>query len=272
MNIDTLTKDGFVSIEYPTTLREHVEAAMDSWKGFCDLPQKNKQALLNGDRLNDFGYMRRADKSARADNKELFHVSKKDVPQLRECAEHVTDERAVAFIDAIDTLITESAPLIQNFANEVERRYGLAGFEDDVMRAKDRWTFRYLHYLGGNDVLAHPHADRGGFTLHLYETHPGGEYFGFDRTWQPWPVSAERTIIFPSMELQYRSENALKALWHRVLANGSPVDQTRYAMVAFIDFAHDFRYNDRKQRLQDFEPGFNYDLPFSDFQRFFVKR
>ena len=271
MNVASLEEEGFVAVDYPETLRGKVEQAMRSWQGFCGLPDETKRLLSGGDRLKDFGYMRRTDAGPHADDKELFHVVSRNHTELRARCETIANPRATEFVDAVDALIGASAPLIQEFARDTERTYGLAGFEERVMTSQNNWTFRYLHYFGG-ETLSNAHADRGGLTLHLYESDAGGEYFGFDGAWHPWPVSDRRTIIFPSMVLQHLSQGRLKALWHRVVPTETTKANGRYAMVAFIDFTHDFRYDDARKRLQDFPEGFNYAMEWSEFNGLFVPR
>lgn len=271
MNVEQLQTDGFVSVEYPEQLRMCVKHAMRSWQNFCSLPTDKKEQLSGGDRLRDFGYMFRKDTGPRTDQKEIFHVVRNRIAELREKGEGISDKRAVNFINAIDALIGASAPLVQKFARAVARTYGLADFETDVMNSQDNWTFRYIHYFGG-ETLAHAHADRGGFTLHLHESDAGGEYFGFDNKWHPWPVTDTQTIIFPSMVLQHYSAGALKALWHRVQPTPKTAAHGRYSMVAFIDFAHVLRYNDAAKNLKDFNPGFNYRMPWNEFDALFVPR
>lgn len=269
MRIETLDTKGFVSLEYPRPLREAMERAMGSWRRFCTLPLEQKRLLSGGDRLNDFGYMKREDGGPRADDKELFHALRSKYDELLPKAQLIGDSRATDFIQAVDVMLDRMKPVIQNFARAVELRYGLAGFEAEVMRTQDFWTFRYLRYPKGKPVLANAHADRGGFTFHLGESEGGGEYFSFDRAWQPWPVSERETIIFPSMALQHRSKGALKALWHRVVPTESSASE-RYSMVTFVDFKGSHRFNDARWNMKDFEPGFNYDIPFDEFSKLFV--
>jgi len=271
VDVTTLRTAGFVSFEYPQGLRTAVQTALESWQLFCTLPLEQKRLLSGGDRVHDFGFMCRNDKGPVADRKELFHALRANFPQLLPKAAKVCDPRATAFIRAVDTLLEATAPTVRAFAASVEEAYGLVGFTKLVMESQPHWTFRYLHYPKGSAVLAHPHADRGGFTFHLAETEGGGEYYSFDKQWLPWPVSAERTIIFPSMELQHYSNGAMKALWHRVL----PVEHStnaRYAMVVFIDFQGLYRFDDSTHRVQNFAPGFNYHLPFKEFAGLFVPR
>ena len=269
--IGEMDSRGYVSVTYPHELRACVLNAMDSWKAFCTLSDEAKRVFSGGDRVKDFGYMRRFENGPRSDNKELFHVSRKTIPALREQTSAFSDQRAIAFINAIDALLQESAPLIHRFADAMEKQYHLEAFAEHVMSSQDNWTFRYLHYFGGN-VLAHAHVDRGGFTLHLNESDEGGEYFDRDGAWQPLPISSDQTIIFPGMELQHRAQSAVRALWHRVQSTQQTEAHGRYSMVAFIDFGHDYRVDGDTYRMQDMEPGFNYSLSDAEFQKFFVQR
>ncbi len=271
MDVRSLQSDGFVSIEYPRALRAAVRKAMHSWQKFCTLPTEQKRLLSGGDRVKDFGYMRREDTGPTADEKELFHSVRAYFPLLLPRAAQIGDRRATEFIAAIDTLTAQMSQLVKTFAHEVERAYGLTGFEQEVLSSIDLWTFRYLRYPKHKPVLANAHADRGGFTFHLGETEGGGEYYDFNRVWRPWPVGDTRTIIFPSMGLQYRSKNKLKALWHRVVPVESP-ESERFSMVAFIDFQQSHRFDDSHYRMQDFKPGFNYHWPFDLFSKLFVPR
>ncbi len=266
MDISDLKKHGYVRVRYPRDLRTSVVQAMASWQTFCTLPDEVKRAFSGGDRTNDFGYMRREDKVGTADDKELFHVLRSDLPELARRADEVHDKRAVEFIYAVDELVRMAEPVILAFAQETERHYGLKGFAESVLKNRDQWVFRYLHYMGG-ETLAHAHPDRAGATLHLCESTGGGEYLNFDKKWRPWPLSVDETIIFPSMVLQHLSHGVLKALYHRVTATAESRRSGRFAMVAFVYFQHTHAYNG--PRLQDFEEGFNYDMPFEEFQKLF---
>lgn len=273
MQIGTLGTLGLVTLEYPPSLRLWVNEAMRSWRSFCALPAEEKEKFSHGDRLRDIGYKLRKDDGPRADSKEFFHSSLNTFGTLLETALQSKDVRVAEFVNAVSALLHHSDPLIREFAAAVEQKWNLHGFEAEVMQSQRNWTFRYLHYLpGSNTTLAHAHTDRGGFTLHLHESHPGGEYLGFDSKWRPFPLNENETVIFPSMGLQYRSKGALKALCHRVRAIPETAKEGRYSMVAFIDFAMDRRFNDARFRLQDFEPGFNYSMPTAEFESLFVPR
>ncbi len=271
MNVQSLDNLGYVAVNYPQSLRPHVQKAMESWIRFCDLPLAEKQKLSGGDRIHDYGYMNRNDSGHKADRKELFHLMRKWEPALLRQAERVTDRRAVEFVRTADALIGAMEPLIMDFAKSVEERYAMPGFVSEVHTSSALWTFRFLHYFGG-DILANAHADRLGFTLHLDESAGGGEYLGFDRKWKPWPITSDQTIIFPSIGLQHRSGGQMKALWHRVVPIEGTREKGRYAMVAFIDFPQEREWDKvRFPRVQNFPEGFNYDMSFAELDAMFTK-
>jgi isopenicillin N synthase-like dioxygenase len=272
MNITRLERDGFVSVEYPLTLRAVVREAVRSWRDFCSLTFEEKRHFSGGDRVQDFGYMLRKDHGPRADQKEHFHVKLANMPALRAREVTFPNKKSLAFISASHALLKQIGPMVEEFAYHVARTYHLAGLVPEVMKSQDEWTFRYLHYFpsSGNGTLAHQHADRGGFTLHLDESHGGSEYLDKQYDWQALPLTHDSTVIFPSMGLQYRSQCALKALWHRVVSTEKTHDGGRYSMVAFIDFNRDAKFNDAQYRMQNFAAGFNYSMSMSELQKLFV--
>ena len=258
MDTKPLRTQGFVKINYPSALRAVVSEAMASWQEFCSLSDGRKRSFSgSNDRVKDFGYMRRQDKVGKADDKELFEVQRHQLLELAKRAKEIGNEKAVTFIHAVGRHVAETVSLVQTFAAAVEREYDLKGFEKDVMASIDRWTFRYIHYFPGEN-FAHAHADRGGFTLHLFETAAGGEYLSFDGEWLPFPVSDAETIIFPSLILQERSNGELAGLWHRVNSTKETQLTGRFSMVLFVDFVNPRKWNDSKYRVQNLEPGFNY--------------
>jgi isopenicillin N synthase-like dioxygenase len=270
MNIETLDSLGYISVAYPPLLRVRVQQAMESWKAFCSLPQEEKKKLSGGERHKDFGYMLRQDSGPRADRKELAHVKLGDFDELLLRASKLDDNRATAFIHSTELLLEAIGPFIDTFAERVEAKYGLTGFAQEVSKSRASWTFRYLHYFPTENVgkeISYAHADRGGFTFHLDESHTGAEYLGFDRKWHALPVSMGETVIFPSMGLQYRSGSKLKALCHRVRATPHAAAGGRYSMVGFIDFGTKMPV---AERTQDFPPGFNYKMPAEEFEALFA--
>lgn len=274
MEPKSLKADGFAEVKYINGLRNRVQCVVAAWERFCTLPPEEKEYLSIGGRTLDIGYKKRTDKGERTDTKELFHVTKNQVPALRDLVGPKTSTSATSFMAAIDILLLELQPLVMSFARNVEEEYSLPGFSSKVSRTRNNWTFRFLHYFPGAEgsVLAHPHIDRGGMTLHLYESETGGEYLGRDTVWRPWILSDKQTIIFPSMDLQYESKGALKALCHRVASIPETARNGRYALIAFIDFEMTHRYEDQGRRLQEYEPGFNYGMSHEEFAKFYVPR
>ncbi len=273
MNVASLITEGYVSLRYPKELRVLVEEAMAAWNRFCELPYDEKAKLSGGDRVLDHGYMLRKDDGPKSDDKELFHLIKRNMPALRAQADTVTDRAAVRFVHAVDVLIDAVMPHVVHFGRDVERVYGISGFERDVAESSRDWTFRFLNYRPGKPIMAAEHVDRGGFTLHLYESAQGGQYFGRDRQWHDWPVDHDHTIIFPSMTMQHRSQCLLKGLCHRVVATEETIRTGRQSMVAFIDFDHSHIFNKFSGiRMQDFAPGALSDMPFSEFDKLFIPR
>ena len=256
MNIETMSRDGFVSVTYPYELRTCVRYAVESWQSFCKLlPEEKRQCGKIGiHRDVDYGYMRREE----GDSKELFHVSLASINEFMKRACQINNPRAIEFIRYTDVLMHQIQAFILDFSRSVEFRYGVAGFADDVLAKRDAWTLRYLHYFGG-EMLAEEHVDRMGFTLHLYESHDGGEYLDFNMAWKPFPINEKETIIFPGVGLQYRSGD-LRALWHRV--KGTEVTKAcgRYALVLFVEFENGFECQNVKKQFQNPSPGFNYTL------------
>ncbi|HEX4103997.1 MAG TPA: 2OG-Fe(II) oxygenase family protein, partial [Candidatus Paceibacterota bacterium] len=208
------------------------------------------------------------------DLKENFHVTLRETKRLVTLSKNVAVPQATRFIDEADRLIDLAAPVIQEFARGLSKALSLPTFESEVMEGQQSWIFRYIHYFGGRSVgdqTATPHADKSGFTLHLFESGPGLEYLDLSKQWQPMPVSDGQTAIISGMQLQFASGNATKALCHRVVATDESADSGRYSIVCFVPLAKTKAYNKNGiGRLQEFSPGFNYDMPFGEFQKLFV--
>ena len=135
------------------------------------------------------------------------------------------------------------------------------------------WFLRFIHYFGGrreDDEIATSHADKCGFTLHLMESDPGLQFLDFQNKWNDVPVSTGETVIIPGMRLQYRSKNELKALYHRVVATPETAEAGRFSMVLFVHLCRTPEYDKKRAgRLQEFPPGFNYEMPFEEFSKLF---
>lgn len=274
-NIGELETRGFVNVPYPSALRESVLQAMHKWEKFCTLPGDAKQQIgysADGN-VSGVGYELKLEKGATNDLKEDFHIRATEVELLRGEADKVGSV-AQEFIEAGLTLTELIAPTVGLFAETVEKQFGLKDFSRDTKEKQPRALLRFLHYFGDREVgeeLAVPHADKGGFTLHLYESHPGLEHLTHEGQWAPMTFTEGETAIIPAMRLQLRSKNRLKATCHRVVATHETAKPGRFSAVCFMDFAGTPYYDKmRCGRLQDRAPGFNYAMPYEEFSKLFV--
>lgn len=276
MIIESLEKNGFLYVPYPEDLRKGVEDAMEAWKAFCALPSEDKLRFgYDGDvKTSGNGYELKLDVSA-GDLKEDAHMRLAVREDLLERAHRVDSMVAPAFVEKALAVNELMRSILEEFSAAVESSLGLSGFKDDVMEYQPRWLIRFLHYFGDRkpgDEIASPHVDKGGFTLHLYESHPGVEYLSYEtREWTSLPLSHSDTVIIPGMGLQNRSKGKLRALCHRVVATEDTATTGRFSAVCFFNFKN-VRFYDKSTfgRLQSQEPGAFYDMSFEKFDGFFI--
>jgi isopenicillin N synthase-like dioxygenase len=275
MNLQTLETAGFVRIPYPPALRAGVLEAVEAWKQFCLLPNGAKQLVTySGDmNVSGVGYELKLEAGGTNDLKEDFHLRVSERHLIEEDVRKAGPE-AVEFMEKALALAPLMRPVIFGFAEAVEREYGMEGFLADTRDRMPRALIRFLHYFGGRqpgECLATPHVDKGGFTLHLHESHPGLQHLSFENErWEPMDFGEGETAIIPAMRMQYRSGSRLKATCHRVVANEETARTGRYSAVCFMDFANTPYYDKaRLGRLQDQPAGFNYRMPFEEFSQLF---
>lgn len=275
MDIRELETRGFVRAPYPADLRAAVAEAVSAWQAFCALPEDIKKRIRYSGDLNvsGVGYELKLERGEFNDLKEDFHIRQTERDFLAGEAAKVglVAERFLASVEALSSYID---PLVSSFAERVEDAVGLDGFAADTREKMPRALFRFLHYFGDRapgELLAVPHVDKGGFTLHLHESHPGLEHLTYDGVWEPMDFSTGETAIIPAMRMQYRSENRLKATCHRVVANEETARIGRFSAVCFMDFSHTPFYDKAKHgRLQNMPAGFNYRMPFAEFAKLFT--
>lgn len=269
MQLRTLQTRGFVTYPYPADLRQAVRLAVSSWRSFCDLPPSAKQQFSYSNSSAGVGYEYKDGGGKSVDRKENFDITRASLaePGIDGVAEH--------FIKHATTLVQEVKPLILNFARQCEEVFGLEDFVREVEASEDLFFIRFIHYFGDREVgqeTASAHADQCGFTLHLFESAPGLQYLSHDGQWSDMPVSEGETVIIPAMQLQLRSQGALKALCHRVVATEATNVTGRYSAVCFVQLNNTPVYDKEKHgRLQEKAPGFNYTLPHAEFAELFKK-
>ena len=275
LSVAELERKGLARISYPVELRSGVERAVESWKSFCDQPEAVRSLFpYNSGSGMGVGYELKKTQGSSLDLKEDFHFTTGSKKWIDQTAESIGNETISRFVKDAEGLASLIEPLVLDFAAQVEREFGLEKFAKEVRTSKDMWFIRFLHYFGDRkegDEIATAHADKSGFTLHLYESDPGLQYLDFDKKWQEMPVSSGETAIIPGMRLQYRSKNQLKATYHRVVATEKTAKQGRFSVVCFIHLKDTPQYDKQHAgRLQEFQPGFNYDMPFEEFSKLFI--
>lgn len=273
VSMDEMRDLGLVNVNYPAELREAVSKAVASWKGFCNLSREDKCsfAFLEDSHGDGAGYELKEEKGSKKDLKENFHVTLFQYDRLAEIA----NNRTFPFLHDAKTLLDGIEPLILNFARSIEKEFEVSGLLEEVKLSKPYWILRYLHYFcdqpEGSEIAA-PHADKGGFTLHLYESGDGLQYYSIQtRSWNPMPVDENQTVIIPAIQLQLRSEGNLKALYHRVVATEETAKKGRFSMVCFITLENTPTYNKKAYgNMQTHEVGFNYEIPHNEFLQLFI--
>ena len=274
-SIENFGSQGLVSVEYPKALRQAVEESVELWKKFCDLPESVRaQFPYNSGEGMRVGYELKKTQGATLDIKEDFHFTRGAKQWLIEQSKKLNDPTIVEFVASLNRLVELMNSTVAEFAQAVERVYEMPGFTQEISENSDQWFMRFLHYFGGaqpGEEIAKAHADKSGFTFHLYESDPGLEYLDRKHHWQDMPVSAGETVIIPGMRGQYCAQGKLKATWHRVVATSQTAKHGRFSAVAFIHPSFQTpQYNKAGMgRLQEFEPGFNYEMPFEEFAKLF---
>lgn len=267
-----IIETGMCRIQYPAHIRSEVLKAIEIWKKFCALPESKRISFPYFDGV---GYELKNKAGATLDRKEDLHVTLAQFDELENAAKEVGPE-AIALVHASKLLIDAIAPLVAEFAFAIESGFSLPGFSEEVIgESQKQWWLRYLHYFGDRkigDEIATSHVDKSGFTLHLFESDEGLQFLDIKtRSWVNAPVMIENTIIFPGMRTQFRSEGNIKALCHRVIATDKTAITGRFSMVCFIPLTKTKAYNKAAAgRLQEMQPGFNYDMPVEDFAKLFA--
>lgn len=273
--IRNLQTKGQVTVSYPAAIRRVVERAVVSWKNFCFLPVKAKQAFPYSNSGAGVGYELKLGTGPKADRKENFDVALIGKQWLGHQLEHNQSSIISEFVKDAVMLVESVRPLILDFARQVEESFHLEGFAEEIKESEEAFFIRFIHYFGDREVgeeIAVAHTDQSGFTLHLFESAPGLQCLTFGGDWVEMAVSTGETVIIPAMQLQLRSGGELKALCHRVVATPETAPIGRYAAVCFVQLKKNPKYDkERWGRLQEKIPGFNYSLSMEELQNLFKK-
>ena len=271
--IEQLQNHRYVNIPYPEELRAHIEAADAAWKQFCTLEEETKLQLGFG---NQGGYELKSHDDHH-DAKELLHFSLGAAPQFMSYAESLTPEAKTAIVTLVNEstqVIEKSRTIIEQFLTDIENHTGQDNLTAASLDAVDEWVIRFLHYFPVTkevEATAAPHCDIGGFTLHLFQDYPGLEYYDGE-TWHPVDLAEDRTSILPGMGMQHRTKSKIDATCHRVVPTKESQETGRYSAVLFCVWPDGGRWNKEEfGGMSNQAPGFNYNLPFSDLDAFFIE-
>jgi isopenicillin N synthase-like dioxygenase len=272
-DIMKLGTEGLCTVEYPENLKIAVGAAMARWQEVCTLPEEVRICFpYNANKGMGVGYELKKTPGSTLDLKEDFHYTRRAQAWLAEQARKIGNPDIIDFVASLAELDKIMAPFVQSFADELESAYGLPGFADEIQGGE--WFIRFLHYFDGaqlGEEIAKAHADKSGFTLHLFESAPGLQYLDRSFVWRDVEMGEGKTVIIPGMRGQRGSEGKLKATFHRVVATLDTAQTGRFSAVAFIhpDVRVPQYDKDGAGRLQEMKPGFNYEMLFEEFKRFF---
>ncbi|MEI8062019.1 MAG: 2OG-Fe(II) oxygenase family protein [bacterium] len=273
-DIKKLKTEGAVTIPYPADLREAVEKSIGLWKKFTALPTGVKKNLPYSNNADGVGYELKDGSGPKGDRKENFDIATGGEEWLKENLGKIESPVAREFVTHVTSLVKVMKPTILQFARDVEAEFGLEGFEKEVEESEPGFFVRFIHYFGDREVgeeTATSHVDQSGFTLHLFESAPGFQCLSYDGKWIDVPISCgDQTVLINSMQMQLRSKGELKALCHRVVATPETAREGRYSAVCFVQLKGTRKYDKTKSgRLQEKNPGFNYEMPIEEFAGMF---
>lgn len=279
MNIQDLATKGYVAMDYPADIRDKVVAAASLAEQFFALPSEIKDAIPYTNMSAGIGYECKDGSGNKGDRKENFDVTLGGVSWLEQYVDQIDNKIVRDFITSAVELVQVVAPVITDFSDKAESYYGITGLGDKVRQSTDSIFIRFNYYPADRQIgeeTGAAHLDQSGLTLHLFESHDGCQCLPVgENDWQPMPVSAGQTVIFPDMQLQLLSNNGLRALWHRVVATEKTIAEPRLSAVCFVRIADTLVYDKETHgRLQEKPIGFNYpggqsgDLP--EFKKLFV--
>lgn len=268
----SLIHDGVDMLDYSVRIRSNVARAATAWQDFTTLDQRTKEQFTATSLQSGTGYEKKGSGEREShDIKENFDITRASLSDLAMTSH--TNPIASHFISAAGELFDDLERLITAEGKRIEKEYAVVGFAKEAATSASSAFVRFLYYppVPTGTVIGEPHVDHSGFTFHLYESTDGCERLALDtRKWQPMPVSTEQAALFASMQTQLFSNGRVKGLCHRILANDTTARVGRSSIVCFIPLINMPTY-DRKThgRLQEMEPGFNYDISTAQFRNYF---
>jgi len=277
LSVTQMRTDGFAALPCPLYVRPRLERVTKAWQKFTSLPRdvRTKLPYLPDNLTGNSGTGYEPPDPQKPDvRKHTYHVQHRDATWLIRKSREATPVATWLANESL-ALIEELKPYVNDFGDAFEREFKVPGFKDTVMQGFDEWILRLLWYPPGyqaGDLIAKDHCDKGGGTIHLFETSAGVERLTLDtKEWVPFPVGAGETAVFSGLRMQYVTSGESKALYHRVVATEETALYGRFSSVLFLNLAGVPYYD--KSRLgstQNLSAGFNYDMPFDEFMHYFA--
>ena len=245
----------FAEVEYPQELTKLI-GTPEQWRKFCALPHALKEHFsLEYEKDLDAGYHLRSKQGGRED-KEYFHfcdgISEKFL--RKEISDVIKKEKKVEnFLHYAQKVHDASHAFPLDIAREIAEK--VPQLDTLIQNNKIQSTLRFLHYTNNvkDEIIAAQHFDRGLFSLHLYESHPGLQFLNFDMEWSDAPVTTGKTVVFNAYRGERLANSELQKTWHRVIQQGGT--SHRISMVLFVWTREISDYN-KGSRSQDLEPSY----------------
>lgn len=263
---DQIQNFGYGTITYSKDLKTQIQKLAFLFKSFCD-QSLNHKLLIPFEESGGYEYKTKEDS---LDAKEDFHITKEySFPLILN--PNMKDD---AFVSFAKNILGEKE--LFEMLKEISSHFLRMTVKNFPKYALDPngWVLRFLHYFAQDGDLAYQHFDKGGHTLHLYESAPGLECFWKDN-WNPISFSENEAVFFPGGLAQLVSQCELKALWHRVVATEESAKIGRYSMVLFNDYPK-YLYTYNKEKFgpvqKAFNLGENYLMTPSKFIEYFTER
>jgi len=275
LSLETLRTDFFATLHYPPETKAAIAQAVDAWKEFLALPDNIKKRFGYLEDTGNSGSGYEFPSLAKKDYKHVFHTKLKDRAWLYDQARFVGRDEAKILVATSLAAIEAVRPMVEEFCRRLEREFDVGSFREDFLADVHESILRHLFYPPGaralGEEIAVPHADKGGFSLHNWESHGGVERLTTDGRWVPFPVAEGEAVVFGSLRLQHRTKNEVKGLYHRVVATERTIQYGRLATVFFANFRNSPYYDKKRLGSTQEQPlGFNYNVSWEEFQTYFA--
>ena len=265
--LNKLQENGYIALSIEEQVHTDIQRALDAWKEFCLLPKEAKEAYIFSQGV---GY--ESSVPGRIDTKETFQLTYPYGVEKFATAHHFTFAEQ-NFFDLALYLLTLLEYDVSKIASEMSAPKEL---QDAILKDKHRWKMRFLHYPSRpyqeGSLIAAPHTDKAGFTIHLIEDMGGLEIFWND-TWNAIGTGHDHIIAYPGMTMQYHTQGTAKGICHQVRMMPEIAHHSRYSVVLFIDFGNIHYDKTTWGNTQKVFPcGENYKMPFEEYKKYFVMK